>query len=97
MKITKQRLKQIIREEMDAMRGAERPGAGIEDIEQPEPEEPSRKVSGETAMETMLAFMRAREELVKMSANDRRAFRRTLDPAQAAVFDHIISHPLYRP
>ena len=32
MKITKQRLKKIIKEEMDAMRGADRPGAGIEDI-----------------------------------------------------------------
>jgi len=60
MKITKARLKELIQEEMDAMRGALRPGAGIEDIEQPEPEEPSRKVSGETAMETMLAFMRSR-------------------------------------
>ena len=97
MKITKARLRELIQEEMDAMRGAERPGAGIEDIAEPELEEPSRKVSGETAMETLLAFMKAREELVKMSANDRRAFRRTLDPAQAEVFDHIITHPLYRP
>ena len=97
IKVSRGALKKAVKEEMDAMRGALRPGAGIEDIEQPEPEEPSRKVSGETARETILAFMRAREELVKMSANDRRAFRSTLDPAQAEVFDHIISHPLYRP
>ncbi len=97
IKVSRAALKKAVKEEMDAMRGALRPGAGIEDIEQPEPEEPSRKVSGETAMETILAFQRAREELVKMSANDRRALRATLDPAQAEVFDHIISHPLYRP
>ena len=97
MKITKQRLREMIQEEMDAMRGALRPGAGIEDIPEPELEEPSRKVSGETAMETILAFMKAREELAKMAAQDRRALRRTLDPAQAEVFDHILTHPLYRP
>ena len=43
MKITKQRLKEIIKEELyrddDAMRGADRPGLGIEDYPQTEPEE----------------------------------------------------------
>lgn len=49
MKITKQKLKQIIREELnemeDAMRGAERPGAGIEDIAQREVEDDSSHVA----------------------------------------------------
>ena len=49
MKITKQRLKEIIKEELnemgDAMHGAERPGAGIEDIAQREVEDDSSHVA----------------------------------------------------
>ena len=49
MKISKSKLRQIIKEELyrehDAMRDAERPGAGIEDIPQPEAEDDSSLIA----------------------------------------------------
>jgi len=69
MKISKSKLRQIIKEELyrdrDAMRGAERPGAGIEDIPQPEVEDDFSHVAEllGTPEGTLMAKMMAREIL----------------------------------
>jgi len=66
MKISKQRLKEIIREELyrddDAMRGATRPGAGIEDY--PEPEEDLSSPS-EEAMTVTRPFLAMTDEFAQ--------------------------------
>ena len=67
MKISKSKLRQIIKEELyrehDAMRGAERPGAGIEDIPQPEVEDDFSHVAEllGTPEGTMIAKIMARK------------------------------------
>jgi len=66
MKISKQRLKEIIREELyrddDAMHGATRPGAGIEDY--PEPEEDLSSPS-EEAMTVTRPFLAMTDEFAQ--------------------------------
>ena len=106
MKITKQRLRQIIKEELnemeDAMRGAERPGAGIEDIAQPEAEDASSYVAEllDTPEGTLMAKMMAREILDQFAsfpelADAIPAIDR--DEMTARVVAAIAENPMYAP
>ena len=83
MKITKARLRQMIKEEVDAMRGADRPGAGIEDIAQPEGEEPIDVLMD---VKARLAGM-SEEELMQLAAD--------LDGDMVTALRHILSDRMY--
>jgi hypothetical protein len=96
MKITKQRLKEIIKEEMDAMRGAERPGAGIEDLADPEDEETRDRAFG-SPEERLLILMKAREALGKMTRDELEDLSMSLDAPMVATLRHILANPMYAP
>ena len=96
MKITKQRLKEIIKEEMDAMRGAERPGAGIEDLADPEDEEPRDRAFG-SPEDRLLILMKAREALGKMTRDELEDLSMSLDAPMVATLRHILANPMYAP
>jgi hypothetical protein len=96
MKITKQRLKEIIKEEMDAMRGAERPGAGIEDLAEPEDEETRDRAFG-SPEERLLILMKAREALGKMTRDELEDLSMSLDAPMVATLRHILANPMYAP
>jgi hypothetical protein len=83
MKITKARLRQIIKEEMDAMRGADRLGAGIENIAQPEGVEPIDVLMD---VKARLAGM-SDEELMQLAAD--------LDGDMVTALRHILSDKMY--
>ncbi len=116
MKITKQRLKEIIREELlteqiapglgkdvrfttveardDAMRGADRPGAGIEDIAGAEEEETFDRAFV-SPKERLFILMNAREALSKMTPADLTALSLSLDAPMVAALRHILANPMY--
>ena len=96
MKITKQRLKKIIKEEMDAMRGADRPGAGIEDIAEPEDEE-TRDRAFTSPEERLLILIKAREALGKMTRDELEDLSMSLDADMVASLRHILANPMYAP
>ena len=96
MKITKQRLKEIIKEEMDAMRGADRPGAGIEDLAAAEGEEVIDRAFG-SPEERLLILMKAREALGKMTRDELKDLSMSLDAPMVATLRHILSNPMYKP
>ena len=96
MKITKQRLKKIIKEEMDAMRGADRPGAGIEDIAEPEDEE-TRDRAFASPEERLLILIKAREALGKMTRDELEDLSMSLDADMVASLRHILANPMYAP
>ncbi len=102
MKITKQRLKEIIREELqaevedDAMRGAERPGAGIEDIAATEDEETRDRAFG-SPEERLITLINARDVLNKMTPADLEALSLSLDAPMVATLRHILANPMYAP
>jgi hypothetical protein len=96
MKITKQRLKDIIKEEMDAMRGAERPGAGIEDLAEPEDEETRDRAFG-SPEERLITLINARDVLNKMTPADLEALSLSLDAPMVATLRHILANPMYAP
>ena len=96
MKITKQRLKDIIKEEMDAMRGAARPGAGIEDLAEPEDEETRDRAFG-SPEERLLILMKAREALGKMTRDELEDLSMSLDAPMVATLRHILANPMYAP
>ena len=96
MKITKQRLKDIIKEELDAMRGAERPGAGIEDIAASEEEEVIDRAFG-SPEERLLILIKAREALGKMTRDELKDLSMSLDAPMFATLLHILGNPMYAP
>jgi len=118
MKITKQRLKEIIREELlteqvapglgkdvrftavesrdDAMRGADRPGAGIEDIAAVEDEETRDRAFG-SPEEKLITLINARDVLNKMTPADLEALSLSLDAPMVATLRHILANPMYAP
>ena len=96
MKITKQRLKEIIKEEMDAMRGAERPGAGIEDLAEPEDEETRDRAFG-SPEERLITLINARDVLSQMTPADLEALSLSLDAPMVATLRHILANPMYAP
>jgi hypothetical protein len=96
MKITKQRLKDIIKEEMDAMRGAERPGAGIEDLAEPEDEETRDRAFG-SPEERLITLINARDVLNKMTRDELEDLSMSLDAPMVATLRHILANPMYAP
>ena len=96
MKITKQRLKEIIKEELDAMRGAERPGAGIEDIAASEEEEVIDRAFG-SPEERLLILIKAREVLGNMTRDELKDLSMSLDAPMFATLQHILANPMYAP
>ena len=96
MKITKQRLKDIIKEELDAMRGAERPGAGIEDIAASEEEEVIDRAFG-SPEERLLILIKAREALGQMTRDELKDLSMSLDAPMFATLQHILANPMYAP
>ena len=96
MKITKQKLKYIIKEELDAMRGADRPGAGIEDIAEPDDEETRDRAFG-SPEERLITLINARDVLNKMTPADLEALSLSLDAPMVATLRHILSNPMYAP
>ena len=96
MKIAKQRLKDIIKEEVDAMRGAERPGAGIEDLPEPEDEETRDRAFG-SPEERLITLIKARDVLNKMTPADLEALSLSLDAPMVATLRHILANPMYAP
>jgi len=96
MKITKQRLKDIIKEEMDAMRGAARPGAGIEDLAEPEDEETRDRAFG-SPEERLITLINARDVLNKMTRDELEDLSMSLDAPMVATLRHILANPMYAP
>jgi hypothetical protein len=96
MKITKQRLKEIIKEEMDAMRGADRPGAGIEDIAAVEDEETRDRAFG-SPEERLITLINARDVLNKMTRDELEDLSMSLDAPMVATLRHILANPMYAP
>jgi hypothetical protein len=119
MKITKQRLRQVIKEELvnmsdllapglgedvrfttvesrdDAMRGADRPGAGIEDLADTEEEE-TRDRAFVSPKERLFILMNAREALSKMTSDELAELSLSLDAPMVATLRHILANPMYK-
>ena len=96
MKITKQKLKYIIKEELDAMRGADRPGAGIEDIAAVEDEE-TRDRAFDSPEGRLVTLIQAREVLGNMTRDELRDLSMSLDAEMVATLRHILANPMYAP
>ncbi len=96
MKITKQRLQEIIKEEMDAMRGAERPGAGIEDIADEPAEDDTRDRAFTSPEERLLILIKAREALRDMTDDELEDLSMSLDADMVASLRHILANPMYK-
>mgnify|MGYP003131343159 CR=1 FL=1 len=72
MKITKQRLKEIIKEELDAMRGSVRLGADIDELPEPEEEEDLSREGG-TSLERLLNKLLIRVEVDRFESAEEAA------------------------
>ena len=120
MKIPKQRLRQIIKEELinmkdlmapglgedvrftavegrdDAMTGADRRGAGIEDIAASEEEEVIDRAFG-SPEERLLILIKAREALGQMTRDELKDLSMSLDAPMFATLQHILANPMYAP
>tara|TARA_Y100000310_G_scaffold220688_1_gene222260 strand:+ start:466 stop:783 length:318 start_codon:yes stop_codon:yes gene_type:complete len=101
MKITKQRLKEIIKEELyrddDAMRGADRPGLGIEDYPQTEPEEDPMVSHLGTPQEQLLSRILARAVVDRYasSAEIERALGLKMTPKLESFIQYLKANPMY--
>ena len=107
MKITKQRLKEIIREELTAegsredmmmpaismadMDAAMADDAGLGDLQSDE------KFTGGSPEERLLTLIKARELLAAMGKEELTALSKSLDAEQVAVLRHILANPMYAP
>ncbi len=103
MKITKTRLKEIIKEELSEMDlpkwegepfgeydlDAENEKGGLGDLQSDE------KFTGGSPEERLLTLMRAREVLAAMSKEKLTALSKSLDAEQVAVLRHILANPMY--
>ena len=81
---------------MDAMRGADRPGAGIEDLAAAEEEEVIDRAFG-SPEERLLILMKAREALGQMTRDELRDLSMGLDADMVASLRHILANPMYAP
>ena len=86
----------FLNEEEDAMRGALRPGAGIEDIPQPEDEETVDRAF-DSPEGRLLTLIRAREVLGKMTRAELEDLATDLDASMVATLRHILSNRMYDP
>jgi hypothetical protein len=96
IKVNRNALKAAVKEEMDAMRGADRPGAGIEDIAQPEDEE-TRDRAFDSPEGRLVTLINARDVLNKMTPADLEALSLSLDAPMVATLRHILANPMYKP
>lgn len=103
MKITKQRLKQIIREELqaeaedDALRGSRRLGRDIEDIADKPAEDDIRDRAFASPEERLLILIKAREALRNMTDDELEDLSLSLDADMVASLRHILANPMYAP
>ena len=97
VKVSRGSLKKAVKEaEEDAMRGAVRPGAGIEDIPQPEDEETVDRAF-DSPEGRLLTLIRAREALGKMTRAELEDLATDLDASMVATLRHILSNRMYDP
>ena len=102
MKITKQRLKQIIREELqaeakeDAMRNSIRKGRYIDDIPDREDEETVDRAF-DSPEGRLITHIEARKVLDNMTIEELEDFAMSLDASMAATLRHILSNRMYDP
>lgn len=90
MKITKQRLKEIIKEELEFM------GRDIDDIPEPPEEEPTRDRAFDSPLGRYVTLMNAREKLNQMSDDQLEALAKSLPADMFATLLHILGNPLYK-
>jgi len=104
MKITKTRLKEIIKEELSEMDlpkwegepfgeydlDAENEKGGLGDLQSDE------KFTGGSPEERLLILMKARKVLAAMSKEKLTALSKSLDAEQVAVLRHILANPMYK-
>ena len=96
IKVSRAALKKAVKEEMDAMRGAVRPGAGIADIAQPEDEE-TRDRAFDSPEGRLITLINAREALGKMTRDELKDLSMSLDADMVAALRHILANPMYKP
>ena len=96
IKVSRGSLKKAVKEEMDAMRGADRPGPGIEDIAQPEDEE-TRDRAFDSPEGRLITLINAREALGKMTRDELKDLSMSLDADMVAALRHILANPMYKP
>ena len=99
MKITKQRLKEIIREELTAEGSREdmmMPAISQADFDAAMATD-DEKFTGGTPEERMLTLIKARELLAAMGKEELTALSKSLDAEQVAVLRHILANPMYAP
>ena len=96
MKLILENFKKFINEEEDAMRGADRPGAGIEDIAQPEDEETVDRAF-DSPEGRLITLIRAREVLGNMTRAELEELATDLDASMVVTLRHILSNRMYAP
>ena len=97
IKVSRGSLKKAVKEaEEDAMRGAVRPGAGIEDIAQPEDEE-TRDRAFDSPEGRLITLINAREALGNMTRDELKDLSMSLDADMVAALRHILANPMYKP
>jgi hypothetical protein len=108
MKITKQRLKEIIREELTAEGSREdmmMPAISMADMEAAMAADDAglgdlqsdEKFTGGSPEERLLTLMKAREVLAAMSREELAALSKSLDAPMLATLRHILANPMYAP
>ena len=108
MKITKQRLKEIIREELTAEGSREdmmMPAISMADMEAAMAADDAglgdlqsdEKFTGGSPEERLLTLIKARELLAAMGKEELTALSKSLDAEQVAVLRHILANPMYAP
>jgi hypothetical protein len=108
MKITKQRLKEIIKEELNEVGLPTYEGEPFGEYDLEAENEKGRaasladlqsdeKFTGGSPEERLLTLMKAREVLAAMSKEDLTALSKSLDAEQVAVLRHILANPMYAP
>jgi len=108
MKITKQRLKEIIREELTAEGSREdmmMPAISMADMEAAMGADDAglgdlqsdEKFTGGSPEERLLTLIKARELLAAMGKEELATLSKSLDAEQVAVLRHILANPMYAP
>ena len=90
MKITKQRLKEIIKEELEFV------GAEIDNVPEPPEEEPTRDRAFDSPEGRLVTLMNAREKLNQMTTDQLKDLSMSLDAPMFATLLHILG-PMYAP
>ena len=88
MKLTKQRLKEIIKEELDAMTGAKRLGPDIDKVPEPEEEEDFSREGG-TPLERLLNKLLIRVEVDRFESAEEAAEWLGVDETDEELMDYL--------